>query len=220
MMLVVRFSPDGAKLAAGGADNAVRVYDIQSGKRELLIEQHADWITDLAFSPDGARIATASRDKSARVFDAKTGEMQAAYLKHEESLTSIAWNDDGEFIFSVGRDRKIRAWNSADGKDLKHPVKIGGFEGDKFKLAIAPALVFDFSSDGTVREFSQEKRQLVQTFARAEDWVYCLAPDPTSYRLAGGCYNGRVDVWDTETGKIITTFLAAPGIAPATLPSH
>jgi WD40 repeat protein/mono/diheme cytochrome c family protein len=215
MMLVVRFSPDGTKLAAGGADNAVRVYDIQSGKRELLIEQHADWITDLTFSPDGARIATASRDKSARVFDAKTGEMQAAYLKHEEALTGIAWNDDGEFIFSVGRDRKIRAWNSADGKDLKPPVQIGGFEGDPFKLATAPGLVFACSADGTVREFSQEKRQLVQTFTRAEDWVYCLAPDAKSHRLAGGCYNGQVDVWDTDTGKIITTFLAAPGIATA-----
>ena len=52
-MLVVRFSPDGMRLAAGGADNAIRIYGVTSRKRETLIEQHADWVMDLALIPMG-----------------------------------------------------------------------------------------------------------------------------------------------------------------------
>ena len=65
----VAFSPDGTKLAAAGADRAVRVWDVASGKEIALIEDHADWIFDLAWSPDGKRLATASRDKTSKVFD-------------------------------------------------------------------------------------------------------------------------------------------------------
>src|SRR6266508_1931446 len=36
--LTVSFGPDGARLAAGGADNAIRIYDVASGKEAVLIQ--------------------------------------------------------------------------------------------------------------------------------------------------------------------------------------
>jgi hypothetical protein len=44
MMLAVRFGPDGKRLAAGGADGVIRLYDAATGRRERVIEQHADCI--------------------------------------------------------------------------------------------------------------------------------------------------------------------------------
>ena len=81
-MLAVTFSPDGSKLAAGGSDNTIRIFDAATGKLERIIEQHADWVTSLAFSHSGALLASASRDKSARLFDTETGEMEHSYLGH------------------------------------------------------------------------------------------------------------------------------------------
>ncbi len=163
MMLAVSFSPDGAKLAAGGADNIVRVFDVANGKRDLLIEQHADWVNDLAFSPDGRRIATASRDKSARVFDARTGAMESAYLKHEEAVTGICWSSDGKQIYTAGRDRKVHAWDPADAKAAG---EIAGFDGEPFKIAVAQGLLLVCSSDGLVRSYTATDRKLAMTFER------------------------------------------------------
>ena len=207
LTLVVRFSPDGEKLAAGGADNVVKIFETKSGKQLVRIEQHADWVTDLAFSPDGTQLVTASRDRSARVFDVTTGEMKSAYLKHEDPLFAVAWSDDGKQIFSAGRDRKVHAWQSADAKPVG---QISGFDGDLFKIQSGFGFIFTSSADGVIRQFSQNKRELVRKFAPASDWIYCLAIDPRSHRLAGGCYNGEVDVWDINDGTIVGRFPALP----------
>src|SRR3712207_7843221 len=53
----------GSRLAAAGADGAVRVFETGSGKRLWRVEPHADWITDLAFSPDGSLLATAGSEE-------------------------------------------------------------------------------------------------------------------------------------------------------------
>jgi WD40 repeat protein len=210
-MLAVRFSPDGSKIAAGGADNAIRVYDVASGKRELLIEQHADWVTDLAWSPDGTKIAAASRDKSARVFDAATGSVLAAYLGHEEIVFGIAWSDDGKNVFSAGRDRKVHEWPVAT--EPKAVGTITGFGAEPFRVVAMEGSLFVCAADGTVRQYKQVDRSLVREYPKAADWVYCLAVDAKNHRLAAGTYGGEVRVFDTESGKVMSEFVASPGLA-------
>ena len=208
LMLVVRFSPDGKKLAAGGADNTVKIYEAESGKQLVSIEQHADWITDLAFSPDGTQLATASRDRSARVFDVATGEMKSAYLKHEEPVVSIAWADDGDHVFSAARDRKVHIWHAPDAKDAG---QISGFNADLSRLQAGLGRLFVSTQDGAVLEYDQgKKHELERTFSPAADWIYCLAIDPHSKRLAGGCYKGQIKIWNVEDGKIEKSFVAVP----------
>ena len=48
------------------------------------------------------------------------------------------------------------------------------------------------------------------------DAVYGLAFHEPSHRLVSSSYDGEVRVWDTETGQLVTNWLAAPGY-PATL---
>jgi WD40 repeat protein len=207
-MLVVRFSPDGKRLAAGGADNAIRLYDVQSGKRERLIEQHADWVMDLAFCADGTKLASASRDKSARVFDAKTGAMLASFLGHEEPVFGVAWAGDGKRVFSAGFDRKVRVWNVSDAKQVG---EITDFGAAPFRLEASDGFLFSSCADGVVRQYRMEKRDLVRAYEKAPDWVYCIAIDAQHHRLAAGCYNGEVRVWDTASGKLVSKFVASPG---------
>jgi mono/diheme cytochrome c family protein len=209
-MLVVRFSPDGAHLAAGGADNAIRVYDLPAKKRQWLIEQHGDWVTDLAFSPDSTRLASASRDRSARLFDVKTGQMLAAFLGHNEAVFGVAWDPDGQVIFNSGHDRKVLLWNPAA---PKKPGEITGFEADPFKLEVGMGSLFCACADGIVRQYSLGDRQMERAYPRAADWIYCLALDPKHRRVATGSHGGEVCVWGVDDGKLVTRFIAAPGYA-------
>ncbi len=69
-MSAVAFSPDGKKLATGGADRVVRMWDAAKG--ELLHEYkgHRMSITAVVFSPDGTRLLSSSLDHTIRVWDA------------------------------------------------------------------------------------------------------------------------------------------------------
>jgi WD40 repeat protein len=209
VMLAVRFSPDGKQIAAGGADNAVHLYDAATGKREMVIEQHADWVSEICFSPDGTKLATASRDKSSRVFDCKTGATVSAFLAHEEFVSGVAFGDDGKSIYSAGRDRKLRMWQTADAKASPKTIK---FDAEPFKLLARGGMLFSTCADGMVRQYSQQNLDLVREFPAMGDWVYAIAVDVKNSRLAAGCFNGQVKVWDIEKGTPIATFTAAPGL--------
>jgi len=208
VMCAVSFDPDGSHLAAGGADNAIRLFDVATTRQTLLIEQHADWVMALAFSPDGQRVASSSRDKSARVFDSKTGEMLSSYLGHTEPLMGVAFISDGKTLCTAGRDKKIHVWAVAEAKKT---TEIGGFDSEVFRIVAHSNYVFSCSADKLVRQHSISDGKLIRTFTGHTDWVYSIAVDKEGKRLAAGSFDGQVRIWNIDDGELLIALVAAPG---------
>jgi len=208
----VAFSPDGTKLAAAGADRAVRVWDVATGKDLAVIEDHADWIFDVAWSPDGKRLATASRDKTSKVFDVEKKESIATFPAHAETVYCVAFTPDGKSVATGGADNQIRVWNPDE--DAKQAKVIGGFGGNVFRLQFHPdgKTLVASGSDKVVRVF--ENFAPKHALSGHADWVYSLALSPDGKSLASGSWDGEVRFWNLLDGKPIRTVLAAPGYKP------
>lgn len=116
------WSPDSTRLATGGYDNEIRLWDGVTGEaigRPLL--GHSKWITSLAWEPLHAvavgshpRLASASKDTSVRVWDTSVGRLLFCLTGHSASVTCVLWGGEG-LIMTGSQDRTIRVWH-ADGK--------------------------------------------------------------------------------------------------------
>jgi WD40 repeat protein len=61
----IDFSPNGRRLASGGAGGTIKIWDTETGVEMANLVRHAEWVRQLKFSPDGSRLL--SRDNAGRV---------------------------------------------------------------------------------------------------------------------------------------------------------
>jgi len=83
----VAYSPCGQRLATGGEDCAVILWNAGTGKADIVLQGHLQRVTSLSFSANGARVASGSYDNSIRVWDTTTGVLlRTIPLAHDDHV--------------------------------------------------------------------------------------------------------------------------------------
>ena len=117
---LMRFSPDGTRLAVG-TDVAVWVYDVPDGKETALFTEHPGQVNALAFSTNGKILASGGFNNSViQLWDVETGNKLSTLISTEKhhSTTALAFSQDNTTLISLDRFGKIIHWSVATGKRL------------------------------------------------------------------------------------------------------
>jgi eukaryotic-like serine/threonine-protein kinase len=114
----VAFSPDGKRLATGGANGAVKLWNAATGQEILALKRHRGGVSGVAFSRDGRRLVTGSHDKTAKVWDTGTGQELFTLKGHTHYVRCVAFSPDGQRIVTGSDDRTVRIWESSTGEEV------------------------------------------------------------------------------------------------------
>jgi WD40 repeat protein len=109
--LNMAFSPDGKRLAAGGENNLVKVWDVQTGDVLQSLPGHRGDVFTVAFSHDGRWIASGGKDSTVKVWDSRTGKLVHSFRGHTSLVSSLAFSMDGKRLCSGSRDKTVKVWD-------------------------------------------------------------------------------------------------------------
>ncbi len=206
-------SPDGKLVAVGGADNLVRVWNLDDKKLQTAMKEHAARVSGVAFSADGKFLATAGADRVLRVWEVGAWKLLAT-MEQTEAVHAAAFNSDGSLLaLAVGgpedraihirrRDnsQEVRVLDTAQGLPLEI---LWAAQGNRIYVACSDKTVKVFDANGG----------LVLNLTGHGDWVYCVALSPDGTKLASGSADGTVKLWNTADGRLLATFVQ---LAPRT----
>jgi WD40 repeat protein len=216
---------DGMRLASGSFDGTARIWNVTSGKSEIVLGEAGDSasIRSVAFSPDGHRLATTSAYGTTTIWDTNTGEEIVTLHGHAPGQTvetrfngviGVSFSPDGELLATASDDLTARIWDANSGQALftlrghgHAPVSIPPFDG-VIQVAFSPdgEQLATAGGDGTVKFWDVSNGQELLTLdAHPDNVVIDLAFSPDGGYLLTGGWEGIAKLWEVGTGQVLLT---------------
>ena len=114
-MRAVAFSPDGKVLVSGGSDDAVRRWDVATGKLLRTLAGHGKAVNAVAWSPDGKLLASGSEDDTAKLWNAESGLLERSFEGHTGGVKAVSFSRDSRTLATGSTDGTVRLWDVSTG---------------------------------------------------------------------------------------------------------
>ncbi len=196
------FAPDGATFATGHRDGSIRLWDVASRTITTTLEGHRRYIDSVSFSPDAGTLASASADGTVKLWDVATGTSTVT-IRDESQPISVAFSPDGAVLASGWWDGTVKLCEVTDGRIISSFIG----HGDNVTAVSFNPKGGGFgtvSKDGTVKLWDLATGNARTLFGHSGPiWGMAFSPDGITLASRSGTSQGKVEVWDAVTGRMI-----------------
>ena len=183
---------------------------VQNSRVRLTIDAGTDPIESIAVSPNGKYLVSGGWDGTVRVFEVTTGK-EIARMNHDYAVYSVAFSPDGKYVASGSLDFTVSVWETTTGKEVSRMTH----DADVWSVDFSPdgKYVVSGSEDKTARVWVAATGEEVTRMIH-EDKVHDAVFSPDGKHIATTSFfvDGKVQIWDTATGALESTF--SGGICP------
>lgn len=201
----VAWSPDGRLLASCADDNAIILWDVETGEQTRALREHKQPVYSLAWSPDGAVLASGSDDKRIKLWDPQTTRSQRTFEGHSDSVIALAWSPDGKLLASGGYDGTLQLWDPMSGRK---GGTLGKDSGGIYGLAWSPdgAMLAAGCYNRDIEIWNIQTRELQELKGIEGSSTFSIAwsASPMENLLSAGFWDGTIKLWDGRSDKGFT----------------
>ncbi len=200
---------DGTRLASTDENEAVKIWDAQSGTELVTLHNSAiaTKINDLAFSPSGRRVLTAGDDGMVRIWDIATGDELGVISGHTSLINGIAISQDGTHLATTSDDNKAKIWDLSLEKISNTPLLTLDHPSLVFAVAFNPdgSRLVTGVQNGTARLWDEVTGQEILTLRGHADSVLAAAFHPNGKQVATASLDGTAKIWNINSGEDLFT---------------
>lgn len=155
-VLAVALSADGQQVAAGAADQRIRIYHAESSDPLRTLEAPGGALVALRFSPDQRRLLSGGADQPVRLWDLVSGHLTELPSNSSHKQVALGFSPDGERAIVASTHGMVILWELASAQPVlflrtRHPllrtaalsadgrlVLVGGYDGSTRLYTIDP----------------------------------------------------------------------------------
>jgi WD40 repeat protein/serine/threonine protein kinase len=199
------WSPNGETIVAAGTfTNYIKVFDLTTA--ELTING-ASGVAASTWSPDGSKIARNYQDGTVIIYDVSIGD-EIISLDSGTDWGDTAWSPDGNRLLSFNSDNTLKIWDVVSGDlemlltDHHHEFLFSGdWSPDGGRIV---TMGFDVGRPIIWDAYTGEKLLIFEGHQQGGGIV---SWSPDGNRIASTGFDGKVMVWDAETGEVLLDLL-------------
>ncbi|PRQ05286.1 Serine/threonine-protein kinase PK-1 [Enhygromyxa salina] len=197
----VQFSPDQTKLASGGRDGIVNVWDraallsAEAGQEPpapTVLAGHTSRVYSLRFSPDSRLLVSAGTDDTARVWNLAEPDAEPLALDHGYFVNASSFDPSGRWLATACSDTNAYLW---DLDDPRTPTLLTGASGEIRDVEFSPdgRWIGAVSFDGSLRIWPREGGEAIELDAGFP--LSALAFVDEGRRVAVGGLGADLPLW-------------------------